>query len=205
MSSSMFLLPSLRLVLLLLVLDTHRSEELAAPDRVVHHGFVCGLLLSLDGQQGVVADLGSRVAGAVGILQGHETLLPGLLFQLLVFIPLDEVVDSSLAQQVRLGFFGGARLAIGRALVHPVDAINALLSTGCLQLLLELLLGALLLDLIDALLGALALGEGLLFLVVDGCLVASQSGMEGLLQVEIAASHNGQFALRRLVWLGVEE
>lgn len=122
-----------------------------------------------------------------------------------MLIPLDEVVDSSLAQQVRLGFFGGACLAIGRALVHPVDAINALLSAGCLQLLLELLLGALLLDLIDALLGALALGEGLLFLVVDGCLVASQSGMEGLFQVEIAASHDGQFALRRLVWLGVEE
>lgn len=94
-----------------------------------------------------------------------------------------EVVNPPLAQQIGLCLLGCASLAIGRALVHPVDAINPLGASRSLQLSLDLLLCALLLDLIDALLGAFALGESLLFFFVDGLLVPSQTGMERLFQV----------------------
>jgi hypothetical protein len=106
-----------------------------------------------------------------------------------VFCALDEVVDTSLAQQVCFCFFCRAGLSIVRALVHPVHAINALPASCSLELPLDLFLCALLLDFVDALLRSLALGEGLLFFVPDGLLVAPKRGMEGLFQVEISATH----------------
>lgn len=146
--------------------------------------------MALDGQQRIVADLGRCVARAVGVLQRNEALLSSGLLELLVVVALDEIVDPPLAQQIGLCLFGCTSLAIRRALVHPVDAIYPLLASRRLQLPLEVFFGALLLDLIDALLGAFALGECLLFFVVDGLLVSPQTGMERLLQVQISATHD---------------
>lgn len=120
--------------LLLAIVNTHGREQLATSDRVVHHCLVSGLFLALDGQQGIIADLGCRVARAVGILQRNETLLPRSLFEILVVIALDKVVDAPLSQQICLCLFCGAGLAIGRALVHPVDAVYPLLASCRLQL-----------------------------------------------------------------------
>jgi hypothetical protein len=106
-----------------------------------------------------------------------------------VFGAFDQVVDAPLAQQVGFLAFSVASRAITRSRIHPVDAVYPLLPACCLQLTLEFLLGTLLFEFIDALLGALALGEGLLFLIVDGGLVASQSRMERLLQIQISATH----------------
>lgn len=103
---------------------------------------------------------------------------------------LDQVVDASLAQQVGLGLFRGSSLTIGRAFVHPINSVDALLPSSSLELALQFLFLALLFDLIQALLRALALGKGFLLLIVDSGLVAPQSWMEGLLEVEIAASHD---------------
>lgn len=175
--------------LLLAIVNSHRREQLAASDRVVHHCLVSGLFLALDGQQRIVADLGRRVARVVCVLQRNEALLSRGLFELLVVVALDEVVDAPLSQQIRLCLFGGAGLAIGGALVHPVDAVYPLLASRRLQLPLEIFLGAFLLDLVDALLGAFALGEGFLFFIVDGLLVSAQAGMEGFLQIQISATH----------------
>lgn len=141
------------------------------------------MFLSFDGQQRIVADLGRCVARAVRVLQRNEALLSSGLFEILVIGALDEVVNPPLAQQIGLCLLRCTSLAIGRALVHPVDAIYPLGASRSLQLSLDLLLCALLLDLIDALLGAFALGESLLFFFVDGLLVPPQTGMERLFQV----------------------
>jgi hypothetical protein len=106
-----------------------------------------------------------------------------------VFGALDEVIDAPLSQQVCFGFFCRAGLSIVGTLVHPVHAINALPASCSLELSLNLFLCALLLDFVDALLRPLALGEGLLFFVPDGLLVAPKRRMEGLFQVKISASH----------------
>ena len=183
------LLFPLRPFLLVFVFYSHVGQKLPSLDWIIHHGIVGSLLLSLDGEQRVVADLGGRVARAVGVLERHETLLPGRLLQLLVLRTLDQVVDASLAQEVALGLLRRAGLSIGRALVHPVDSVHALLPAGGFQLALELLLCALLLDLVEALLGALALGQGLLLFIVDRRLVALQPRVERLFEVEVAAAH----------------
>jgi hypothetical protein len=85
------------------------------------------LFLPLNRQERVVADLCCCIAGAVRILECHETLLASALCQLLVLIAFDQIVDAALAQQVRLGFLFRARLSICRSLVHPVHAIYPLL------------------------------------------------------------------------------
>ena len=101
----------------------------------------------------------------------------------------DEIVDSPLPEQVGLCLLRRTSLSIGRPLIHPVDFVYALLPTRSFQLPLQLFLGALFLDLIDAVLGALALGEGLLFFIVDGRLVLAKCRMERLFEVEVAAAH----------------
>jgi len=68
-------------------------------------------------------------------------------------------------------------------LVHPVNAIDALSASSGLELSLNFFFRALFLDFVDALLCSLALGEGLVFFIPDGLLIAPQRGMEGLLQV----------------------
>lgn len=172
-------------------MDAHGGQQLSPPDRVVHHGLVGSLLLPLNRQQGIFSDLGSRISRRIRILKGHEAVLPGRLLQLLVLGALDEIVDSSLSEKIRLSFLARANLAVGGALVHPVDSIDSLLSTRGFKLPLQLFLGALLLDFVDSLLGALALGECLLLFIPDGLLISPQGGMEGLLEVEIAATHDG--------------
>lgn len=130
------------------------------------------MLLALDGEQRIISNFGRCISCAVRILKCHKTLLTRALFQLLVLCSLDKVVDSPLAQEIRFGLFAGTNLTIGRALVHPVDPVYSLLAAGSLELPLQLLLCALFFDFIDALLGALALGEGLLFFLVDGLLIS---------------------------------
>jgi hypothetical protein len=76
-------------------------------------------------------------------------------------------------------------------LVHPVNAINALLASCSLELPLDFFILEFLFDFLDALLCSLALGQGLLLFVPDGLLIAPQRGMEGFLQVKIASTHFG--------------
>jgi hypothetical protein len=102
---------------------------------------------------------------------------------------LDEIVDAPLAQQVRLDLLCRSSLAIARALVHPVYAVDALPPARSLEFALDLLLLALLLDLVDALLRALALGYGFLLFIIDGGLVAAKRGVERFLEVEVAPTH----------------
>lgn len=90
-----------------------------------------------------------------------------------MFCAFDEVVDSSLPEEIGFCFFARTNLAICRALVHPIDSIYSLLATCFFELPLQLLLGALFFDFIDALLGALTLREGLLLLIPDGLLISS--------------------------------
>jgi hypothetical protein len=123
---------------------------LPSPDGIVHHSFVSCLFLPLDGEKGIVANFGRRVSGTVCILKCHETVLPGALFQLFVFCAFDEIVDASLAQKIRLSLFACADLAISRSLVHPVNSVYPLFAASLLELPLQLLLRALLLDFIDA-------------------------------------------------------
>lgn len=158
-------------------------------NRVVQHGVIGRLLLSLDGQERIVANLGGSVSRAVGILQRHEAVLPRRLFQLLVLGALDDVIYPPLAQQVGLHLLCRPGLAICRALIHPVDTIRSLFTSRSLELPLEVLLCALFLDFIDALLRAFALCESLLLLFVDGSLIALQSRMERLFEVEVSATH----------------
>lgn len=157
--------------------------------RVVHHGFVRGLFLALDGEERVVSNLGRCISSTVCILQGREAFLSRVLFQLLELVAFDQVVDSSLSKEVRFHFLGCAGLAVGRPLVHPVNSIYPFLSSGGLELPLQLFLCALLLDFIDALLRPLALGQSLLLFIVNSCLVTPKRWVERLFQVEIAASH----------------
>lgn len=107
-----------------------------------------------------------------------------------MLVALDQIVDASLAQEVRLRLLGRAGLPIARALVHPVHTVHAFPTARGLEFSLQLLLLALLFDLVDALLGALALGQRLLLLIVDGGLVAPERWVERLLEVEIAATHD---------------
>ncbi len=154
---SVFAMPA-SIFLFAVIWLAHRGQQLPASDRVVHHGFVCRLLLALDGQQRVVSDFGCCISSAICILQGHKTFLSGILFQLLMLVAFDQVIDSSLSKQVCFHFLGRAGLAVGRPLVHPVDSVDSLLSARSLQLPLQLFLGALFFDFIDALLRTLALG-----------------------------------------------
>lgn len=94
---------------------------------------------------------------------------------------LDEIVDAPLAQQVRLDLLRRPSLAIARTLVHPVYAIDALPPARGLKFALDLLLLAFLLDLVDALLRALALGQGFLLFIVDSGLVPAERGVERFL------------------------
>jgi hypothetical protein len=106
-----------------------------------------------------------------------------------VFGSLDQIIDAPLSQKVGFGLFGGASAAVCRALIHPVHAVDALFAARGLKLTLQLFLGPFLLDLIDALLGPLALGQCLLFRVPYRLLIAPQGRVERLLEVEVAASH----------------
>src|SRR5690606_24619205 len=108
----------------------------------------------------------ARGTGATADGRAHEPILRGALFELLVVGPLDQPVDAPLAEKVRLALLRGAGLPVCGALVHPVDAVETLLAAGGLELALDFLLGALLLQLIDALLGALAFVECALFFFV---------------------------------------
>lgn len=106
-----------------------------------------------------------------------------------MLVALNQVVDSALSKQECFPLLGGTSLSVGRTLVHPVDSVDAFLSSSGFQLSLQLFLGALLFDFVDALLGALALGQGFLLFIVDGRLVAPKRRMERLFQVEISATH----------------
>jgi hypothetical protein len=161
------------------------------------------LFLSLDSQQRVVANLGSCISRSVGILQRHETLRACILLQLLMFRALDEVVDATLSQQVCFCFLRRTGLSVVGTLVHPVHAIDLLLAACGLELTLDFFLCALLFDLVEALLGSLAFGEGLLLFIPDSLLVAPQRGMERLFQVEIAAAHFDDVE-DKFVWLIIE-
>lgn len=80
------------------VFDTHRSEELSPFDRVVHHGLVCLLLLSFNGQQGVLANLRGNISGVVDGWDRTDGILAWLLRKLLCLVVLQQLVDASLAQ-----------------------------------------------------------------------------------------------------------
>ena len=86
------------------------------------------------------------------MLKRHEALLCGLLLELLMICPLDQTIDSSFAQKISLHLLSRPNLTARRALIHPIDSIDALAASGCLKLLLNLLLGPLLLQLLYSLL-----------------------------------------------------
>lgn len=69
----LLMLPLLFVILLVLLrLDTCLLLHLAQPERVRHEGLICRLLLLFDCEEGVFADLGSHIAGSVGILSSDE-------------------------------------------------------------------------------------------------------------------------------------
>jgi len=100
--------------LLLGVLDAHGCQKLPPLDGVVHHRFVCLLLLPFDRQKRIVPDLRSHVPGVVDGWHNSNTFLAGLLGELAHLVVLDELVDAPLPEKVGLGFGRVARLAIGR-------------------------------------------------------------------------------------------
>lgn len=112
-----------------------------------------------------------------------------------MFRALDQSINPSLSKEICFGFFSGAGLAIVGTLIHPFHAIDALSAACGFELALDFFLGALFAKFVDALLGLFALGEGFLFFFPDCALVALQRGMEGFLQVEIAATHFDVFCL----------
>lgn len=193
------------LLLLLIPFHTHGCEKLPSFNGVIHHRIVGCLLLTLDCQQRIISDFGSSVSHSIGVLLLHETVRPRSLLQLLVFRSFDEVVDSSFPEQIRFRLLCRSGLAICGTLVHPVYPINTLFASRSLELPLEVFLGSFFLDLIDTLLRALALGEGFLLFIVDHGLVASQSRMKGLFQVQITATHGCETVLLRYLVVEVEE
>lgn len=106
-----------------------------------------------------------------------------------MFGALDDIVDTSLAEEVRLRLLSRANSTVRWTLVHPFDAINTLLAARSLELLLKLLFSPLLSNLVDALLCGFALGERLLLCLPYCLLVPSQLRVERLLEVEITAAH----------------
>ena len=84
------------------VVDAHRCEQLAALDGVVHHGLVRLLLLPLDGEKGVFADLGRHVARVSHQRRragGRQNIMLGLFRQrFLGVVVLEELIDSPLAE-----------------------------------------------------------------------------------------------------------
>ena len=145
------------------VINAHRCKQLSPLDGVVHHRLVRLLLLPLDGKQWVFANLGRHIAGI-----GHRRRRPGSrqkillgLFRqrLLGVVVLEELVDAPLAEQVGFGLGRVAGLAVGRAAVHPFDAVDLALAAGGFEGLLDLLLAPLFFDFLQALLQLLALGD----------------------------------------------
>jgi hypothetical protein len=122
-------------------------------------------------------------------LESHKTLLSGSLLKLFVFVAFDQVIDPPLAEKIGLGLFCRPGCAVCRALVHPIHAIDALFSARRLKLVLQLFLGPLLLDLVDALLGALTLRERFLFFVPYLGLVSLETRVPRLLQIQVSATH----------------
>jgi len=133
--------------------------------------------LFFHGEQRVISDLGCGVSGSIGVLQSHKALFAGILLQFLMVGALNEVVDPSLAEQIRLLLFCCAAASVARATVHPVDAVDSFAVASSLELVLDFLLGAFFLELANSLLGAFPLFEGLLFLVVDTSLILHQARM----------------------------
>jgi hypothetical protein len=129
--------------------------------RITHHGLVCGLLLLLDRQHRVAGNLGSRVAQGVCILvQGHETLLTGILFQRLGFVALHQAVQSALSQQIALHLLrhtARARPSRSRAIIHPIHTIHTFSPTSGFLKTLEILDLALFGALLEHLISFLAL------------------------------------------------
>ncbi len=167
----------LPLFLLLLPPPPGQGEQLFSLDRVIHHRLVSSLLLSLDGQHRILADLRRGIPQRIRILQSHETFFRRLFLQLLVLSALDQAIDPSLAQQVSFHFLGRSRLPARRSLIHPVYTVNALPTSGGLQLGLDFLLGSLFFEFLDPLIGALSLVEGLLFFFPYPLLIAHEHGM----------------------------
>jgi hypothetical protein len=142
-----FLLP------LALLLNPSLFLELLEPKRVGEKRLVRRLLLLLDRQQRVLADLVGRVAGGVGVLNGDivgglgddlremgsATALGGrasatrtrqkwVMTHCLLFIALEQLVDTSLPQQVVLQLLAlDPTSTCGRS-VHPVDLVDFLLT-----------------------------------------------------------------------------
>ena len=68
--------------LLLLQLDTVALLHLSQTQRVGHERLVSGLLLLLDGEQRILADLGSCISDRVRVLSSYEVLVRSAQLQL---------------------------------------------------------------------------------------------------------------------------
>lgn len=147
------------------------------------------LLLPLDGQQRVVADLGDRVAlGNDGRRAGAKVGIGGRVFlELLIVAAREQRGDSAFAEQIGLGLLlGPARTAaLGRTAVEELDAVEYLFAARRFLDLAQLLQLPLLLTLLAPLLCALALFKRLLFFLPDTLLVLLQPWVPGFFQIQV--------------------
>ena len=165
--------------------DAHGLLELLALDGVLHVGFIGALLLPLDGEQGVLADLCGDVAGGERWrLRGGDGGF-GALLELVVVGALEQVVDAALAKEVRLHLVRGTAHALGRARVKELNAVKHLLPASRLLDLSQFLHLALLLALLEQHIGAFPLLERLALLLPDLFLVAQELRVPRLFEVEI--------------------
>ncbi len=178
------------LFLRLRVVNAHCSKQLPPLDRVVHHGLVRLLFLPLDRQKWIFPDLRRHIPWVVDRRAGRESLLAGLFGKILDLVVLQQLVDAALSEEIGLALCSPG-LPVRRTRVHPLNPVNLALSTRGLQRFLNLLLAALLIDLLEALLQFLPLGDRLGFRLLCGSDIPRPLGMPTLLHVQIAGTHLG--------------
>lgn len=87
---------------LLLLLPIRSRRQLPPLGGIFHERLIRCLLLSLNRQQRVLANLIRRIANRIRVLHRHKCLLRGLLRQLLIIGPLQQRIDAAFAEQISL-------------------------------------------------------------------------------------------------------
>lgn len=165
------------------VICSRSLKQLSPSNGIIHHCFVCSLLLFLDRKHWIFPDFSSCISQCICILRRQKRLLVGRFLQLLVVRSLNQSVNTPLSQEIAFHFFRGSKLSVCRPAIHPINSILAFLATGAFLQFLELLYLPLFLAFPHHLVDTLALLERFLFCQPPLLLVLLENGMPTLFEI----------------------
>jgi len=145
------------------------------------------LLLLLDGEHGVLANLGCGITDSVGVLDRDEVLVRCA--DLCSFIASKHLVNTFFAEQVLFEFVRAWTSASRRSCVHPFEFFDFLFSSLGFLKSLQLLKLAFFLKLLPKLVELLLFCESFLLLEPHPLLILHQERMPRLFHVQVAATH----------------